>query len=1388
MKKLFFTMLLLCPLGMLFSQNQAQILEFTRDYDKVELQRLEQVAIQKAISEKEEAIKIALENGWDITKTMPDGSYIELQKISKEGFPIYYTTFNVDAARSTRTDHLNSGGSLGLSLNGQGMVAHVWDGGIARASHQEYDGAGGTNRFSVADGSSSLNFHAAHVTGTIIASGVVANAKGMAPHSQARGYDWNSDLAEATTAAANGMLISNHSYGFRSDLVPDWWFGAYIDESRNWDNLLRNSPYYLMVVAAGNDGNTNYNSSPLGGNSSYDKLTGHSTSKNNMVVANAQDANVNSNGDLISVAINSSSSQGPTDDYRIKPDITGNGTGVYSTYHNSNTAYNSISGTSMASPNVAGSLLLLQQHYNNVNGGFMRAATLKGLALHTADDAGMAGPDAIFGWGLMNSKRAAETISNNGNTSIIDELVLNPGQTYTITVEADGSNPLLASISWTDLPGPENTGTTNATISRLVNDLDLRMSQGGSNFLPWRLTSVNSNAKIDNNVDPFERVDVANANGTYTITITHKGSLSGGAQAFSLIITGIVAEPIVCEATTPTGLSVDSVNDTSASISWDAVSGALYDVRYRLQGSPSWTTLSTSGNQITLTGLSPTSSYEVQVRSLCNSGGVSSYTGSVTFTTPETQLNYCASNGNSTADEYISRVQLGTINNASGAGTGGYSDFTGISTDLNKDQSYTITITPTWTGTVYSEGYAVWVDYNKDGVFSASELVYSQSPTTASPVSGSFTVPTSAADGQTRIRVSMKYNGIPTECESFQWGEVEDYTVNLMAATPVCNAPSDLNATNITTSSATLSWSAVAGAQEYNARLRKVGTTIWTEGTTAGTSINSTGLDSGDTYEYQVRTVCSFGNSPYSALQQFTTLLPCTMPGSLASSNVTTTSATVSWSAQVAANGYTVRYRIVGSSTWTTQSVAGTSTNLTGLSSNSTYEFQVRSECTSGSSDYSALSQFTTLTPCLVPSGLSASNITLNSATVSWSSAGGASGYDVRYRGTGTSTWTNIAVSGTSLNLAGLQSGTTYEFQVRSQCGATNSNYSGSGNFTTQTACAVPGGLSSSNIAQTTATVSWSGVTGANSYDLQLRIAGSGSAWTVNNITGTSANYTGLQAATQYEFQVRSICSNGTSAYSSSAFFTTQSTSLNYCTSQGNNATYEWIRRVRLNEIDNVTGSNGGYGNFTNLVANVQRGTSTTMNVQAGFSGTSYTQFWRVWIDLNQDGQFSATELLVSGSSRSANLLSATLNIPSTALTGQTRMRVSMKYNSAQTPCESFPFGEVEDYTVNIVNSLNAGPATFSEGTDFAQVLGNDPAIQQVELYPNPAEDIVFLRITGLDTTESVKVFTASGVMVHELRPGEDNFSINVNQFVSGMYFIRANTERGVIIERFVVR
>jgi hypothetical protein len=847
------------------------------------------------------------------------------------------------------------------------------------------------------------------------------------------------------------MLVSNHSYGFRSDLVPDYYFGAYITDSRDWDNLLRNAPFYLMVVAAGNDGTTNHNAAPLNASfPQFDKLTGHSTSKNNLVVANAQDASVAANGALISVAINSSSSQGPTDDLRIKPDITGNGTGVYSTYESSDSAYASISGTSMASPNVTGSLLLLQEHYNNLNGSFMRSATLKGLALHTADDAGPVGPDAIWGWGLLNAKRAAEAISQRNTFSLINEQTIAQGQTITLQVTSNGASPLQASICWTDLPGTASTAT-NSSIAHLVNDLDIRVSKDGVTSLPWRLTGVNTNGLGDNIKDNFERIDVSGASGTYTITITHKGTLSGGNQNFSLVVTGI-AQNVVCNATTPANLTTGAVASSTASLTWDAVSNATYQVQYRVVDSSTWTSVNSASNAITLTGLTPLTTYEAQAKTVCPNATSSAFTASVNFSTTEAQLEYCPSNGNSTADEYIGRVQFNTLNNVSGAGAGGYSNFTNLSTTLNKGTAYTLTVTPTWTGTVYAEGYGAWIDYNKNGTFESNELVWSQTATNATPVSVSFTIPITATDGPTRMRVSMKYNGVPTACESFAYGEVEDYTVNIAGST-------------------------------------------------------------GDT---------------------------------------------------------------------------------------------------------------------LAPSAP-----------------------------------TNLAAS------------TTYSFYVRAKDAA-------------------------------------------------------------GNVSGNS---------------------NTVSA-------TTLANTLIYCTSRGNSTADEWINRVQLGSINNTSGANGGYANFTNLSTNLIRGgSSNTITIVPGRrAGTNFSLAYRVWIDYNQNGIFDTGEQVYNRSRTTATSVSGSFTVPTTALTGPTRMRVSAKYNASPTACETFSHGEVEDYTVNITN-LN-GTTSKSE----VEVIAKN----QLFAYPNPTDGELFL--SRIENVKQVTIFNTLGQQVFQSQAME-RFAIS--HLDKGLYLLTVLFEDG---------
>ena len=530
-----------------FSQSITESEKITRKYDKNTI--IQKISLFDELEkiEKQKALELAQLKGWPEFIKEPDGTFKELMKVTPDGFPIYYSTMNVAAARSTRTNHLNTGGSLGLNLNGQGMIARVWDGGTVRRTHNLLSG-----RVTTVDDVSGTSYsnHATHVTGTVIASDASATAKGMAFQATARTFNWTNDESEALSEVLGGMLISNHSYGVPitngTNILPSWYIGAYTEDARAWDEIAYLSPYYLPVKSAGNSGGDNNNSEPIA--FGYDKLTGNKTAKNALIIANANDANVTNDGVLVSVSINGSSSQGPTDDRRIKPDITGNGTGVTSTTSTSNTSTGSLSGTSMSSPNVAGTLLLLQQYHNNLTNSFMKAATLKGLACHTADDAGAVGPDPRFGWGLLNAKFAAQTLANNGLNSWISEETLIQSATFTKTVFATGLDPLIASITWTDVPGEANNGDrpVNDPTPALVNDLDIRITKDGITYYPWRLQSnpaLSATRNSDNNVDNVEiiKIDFPTP-GEYEITVSHKGTLVSNQQDYSLVITGITSD------------------------------------------------------------------------------------------------------------------------------------------------------------------------------------------------------------------------------------------------------------------------------------------------------------------------------------------------------------------------------------------------------------------------------------------------------------------------------------------------------------------------------------------------------------------------------------------------------------------------------------------------------------------------------------------------------------------------------------------------------------------------------------------------------------------------------------------------------------------------------
>ncbi len=180
----------------------------------------------------------------------------------------------------------------------------------------------------------------------------------------------------------------------------------------------------------------------------------------------------------------------------------------------------------------------------------------------------------------------------------------------------------------------------------------------------------------------------------------------------------------------------------------------------------------------------------------------------------------------------------------------------------------------------------------------------------------------------------------------------------------------------------------------------------------------------------------------------------------LASSFITLTSATISWTAVSGADSYDVDYKESVSSTWINAATATTltSVDLSGLNSNTTYNWRVRVNCAAGTGNY-VNAQFTTLAPCNAPTGLGSSAITSNSASVSWASVSGAANYDIDYKESSSSTWIN-AVTGTtstSRSITGLSASTLYDWRVRANCTSSLTSDYSQGQFTTTAVIVCPG-------------------------------------------------------------------------------------------------------------------------------------------------------------------------------------------------------------------------------------------------------------------------------------------------------------------------------------------
>lgn len=500
-----------------------------------------------------------------------------IQKIANLPFVNYLdqqTLTNVPLNNNNRAIHgVNAlGASIGRNLQGKGVTIGIGDD-ANPSSHIDF-----TGRLIVRT-PDTLRNHGTHTTGTAAGGGILNPLyKGMAPKATIVSQTFSDIISYADIYQLDhSMALTSNSYFTGDNFCPG--DGEYDPLSQYTDYQLNLLPTLLHVFAAGNDGGQNC--SPY--TTPYATIkSGFQCAKNVLTVGNMNNA---------TYSINASSSAGPVEDGRLKPEIVAGGTSIMSTLRNN--AYSTMSGTSMACPTVTGSIALLYERYRQLHSNAdPSGALIKAIACNSADDLGRPGPDYIFGFGMLNARKAVEAIEEN---RYFTGTISNAGtNTFSVSVPA-GAHQLKVMLYWSDLYQP-----ALASPTALVNNLDLTVTTPSPSSVihhPLILNSTSGHvadtaAEGIDNLNNIEQVVLDTpASGSYTITV--KGtSIPSSTQSY------VVAYEVIMPSVTveyPFGNETLVPGETEK-IRWTAYGGDgnTFTIEYSDNNGSSWTTLSSS--------------------------------------------------------------------------------------------------------------------------------------------------------------------------------------------------------------------------------------------------------------------------------------------------------------------------------------------------------------------------------------------------------------------------------------------------------------------------------------------------------------------------------------------------------------------------------------------------------------------------------------------------------------------------------------------------------------------------------------------------------------------------------------------------------------------------
>jgi hypothetical protein len=506
-------------------------------------------------------------------------------------------------------------------------------------------------------------------------------------------------------------------------------------------------------------------------------------------------------------------------------------------------------------------------------------------------------------------------------------------------------------------------------------------------------------------------------------------------------------------------------------------------------------------------------------------------------------------------------------------------------------------------------------------------------------------------------------------------------------------------------------------------------------------------------------------------------------PGITATHN----SATLTFSGVPNTVTYLVRYRTQGPppGAWT-EVYASTLLNniplvLNGLTPATIYEVQVAAVCGDVAGTFTPIKTF--VTRCdPTPPNVTVSNITTNSALITWAPLAASSTYTLEWRKVGAPTWNqvpNIAPPTNTYLLGGLDPYTKYEVRVANKCVGENTlnPYSNPKVFTTERTCELPPpGLTITQLTPTSAEVTWEGFPGAT-YVLRYRKVGIPS-WTNVPLTTNTYTITGLLEETKYEMQVVNICSGTPGTYTPPYYFTTPT--VTYCQMSSQNAVNEHISKVTVvpngrPKMENASGPSS-YTNYTGVpdtfIEMVQGSTGNQITIEKKWNGTNHDEGIAVWIDFNRNGYFDLDERVFTSPPNTTSPVTGTFNVPVDAYISMTNykyvvMRVAMMRDGIPVNCTNFANGEVEDYSVRI--SKPGVPNSLNQ--------------TEIMIYPNPVSSVLYVK--NISKKAKYKIYNSAGQVIADgiLL----NNQINVGKLINGIYVIDID-DNGVTVQKKFIK